>query len=65
MINDKGGKFMVSYDYREEVYDMYKDYNIITVDLKYSGATEEAKEKERKEYLILNYKPSNQVGLFE
>ncbi len=65
MINDKGGKFMISYDYREEVYDMYKDYNIITVDLKYAGATEEAKEKERKEYLILNYKPSNQVGLFE
>ena len=44
---------------------MYKDYNIITIDLKYAGATEEAKEKERKEYLILNYKPSNQVGLFE
>ena len=65
MIDKNGGKFMVSYDYREEVFDLYKDYNIITIDLKYAGATDEAKNKERKEYLILNYKPSNQVGLFE
>ena len=65
MIDKNGGKFMVSYDYREEVFDLYKNYNIITIDLKYAGATDEAKNKERKEYLILNYKPSNQVGLFE
>ena len=43
---------------------LYKNYDIRTIDLKYAGATEEAKHKERKEYLIINYKPANQVGLF-
>ena len=27
-INDGGAKFMVSYDYRDEVYDLYSKYNI-------------------------------------
>ena len=56
---------MVSYDHKEEVKELYKDYDIRTIDLKYAGATDEAKQKERKEYLIINYKPANQVGLFE
>ena len=56
---------MVSYDYREEVYELYKNYDIRTINLKYAGATNEAKKKERKEYLIINYKPANQVGLFK
>ena len=55
---------MVSYDYREEVLDLYKNYEIRTIDLKYAGTTDEAKQKERKEYLIINYEPANQVGLF-
>ena len=63
-IHEQGGKFMVSYDYREEVKELYKNYDIRTIDLKYAGATEEAKQKERKEYLIINYKPASQVGLF-
>jgi len=63
-IHEQGGKFMVSYDYREEVLDLYKNYEIRTIDLKYAGTTDEAKQKERKEYLIINYEPANQVGLF-
>ena len=64
-IHEGGGKFMVSYDYREEVYELYKNYDIRTINLRYAGATNEAKKKERKEYLIINYKPANQVGLFK
>ena len=64
-IHKDGGKFMVSYDYREEVYDLYKEYDVRTINLKsYSGCTDEARKKERKEYLILNYEPINQVNLF-
>ena len=63
-IHKQAAKFMISYDYRDEVKELYKDYNIKTIDLKYCGATDEAKQKERKEYLILNYKPVNQIGLF-
>jgi hypothetical protein len=46
------------------VKELYKNYDIRTIDLKYAGATEEAKHRERKEYLIINYKPAHQVGLF-
>jgi len=64
-IDKEGGKFMVSYDYREEVYDLYKEYDVRVIDLKsYSGCTDDARKKERKEYLILNYKPLDQVDLF-
>ncbi len=63
-LDSKGAKFMVSYDYRDEVYELYKDYNVKTIDLKYMGATDEARAKKRKEYLILNYEPVNQTSLF-
>ena len=56
---------MISYDHEERVAELYKDYDVRTIDLKYAGATDEAKKKERKEYLIINYEPANQVGLFE
>ena len=62
---DRGGaKFMISYDYRDEVKELYSDYDIYTINLKYSGATKEAKEKKRKEYLVLNYQPESQVEIF-
>ena len=48
-IHEQGGKFMVSYDYREEVKELYKNYDIRTIDLKYAGATDEAKQKELQE----------------
>jgi len=63
-INSNGGKFMVSYDYRDEVYDLYKEYNVTTISLKYHGATDEHRAKERKEYLIMNYEPMKQASLF-
>ena len=63
-IHNNGGKFMVSYDHREEVFDLYKEYDVRTITLKYQGATDENRNKERKEYLIINYEPSDQMGLF-
>lgn len=63
-IHKNGGKFMVSYDFREEVYDLYKEYDCRVIDLKYQGATDENRTKERKEYLIINYEPNDQIGLF-
>ncbi len=46
-IHDNGGYFMVSYDYREEVAELYKDFDCRTLDWKYVGATEEARQKGR------------------
>jgi len=64
-IIDRGGaKFMISYDHRDEVTELYSNYDIHTINLKYSGATKEAKEKKRKEYLVLNYQPESQVEIF-
>ncbi len=63
-IHENGGKFMISYDFREEVYDLYKEYDCRVIDLKYKGATVEHRDKERKEYLIINYEPNDQIGLF-
>ena len=63
-IDKAGGKFMVSYDYREEVKELYKNYNIKTLNLKYSGATDKARDKKRKEYIIMNYEPETQGELF-
>ena len=44
---------------------LYSNYNIQTINLKYSGATEKAREKERKEYVIMNYEPLTQVEIFK
>ena len=64
MINDAGANFMLSYDHRPEVEELYNKYYIKTLDLKYSGATKEHRDKKRKEYLILNYKPKTQIDIF-
>ena len=58
------GLFMVSYDYRDEVKELYKDYNVKTITMKYAGATDESRAKERKEYVITNYEPEVQVEMF-
>ena len=63
-IHDEGAHFMVSYDYREEVADMYKDFDCRTLDWKYVGATDEARNKGRKEYVIINYEPVSQINMF-
>ena len=55
---------MISYDYRPEVKEYYKEYNIITLNMKYTGATGKAREEPRKEYVVLNYEPTSQVEIF-
>ena len=63
-IHEGGAKFMVSYDYREEVRELYSDYNIEIINWKYAGTTGEAAKKPRKEYIVMNYKPTSQTHLF-
>ena len=63
-IHDSGANFMISYDYRPEVLEYYSDYDIITLNLRYTGATGTAREKERKEYVVMNYKPREQITIF-
>ena len=64
-IHDSGANFMVSYDYREEVAELYKDFDCRTLNWKYTGATDKARMKERKEYVIINYEPVQQVEIFK
>jgi len=64
-IHDGGAHFMVSYDYREEVAELYKDFDCRTLNWKYTGATDEARLKERKEYVIINYEPVHQMNMFK
>ena len=63
-INDEGARFMISYDHREEVKEMYNDFDIRTISMQYAGATKEHRHKERKEYIITNYDlPNQQIKL--
>ena len=64
IIDKNNGLFMVSYDYRDEVKELYRDYNVKTITMKYAGATDESRAKERKEYVITNYEPEVQVEMF-
>jgi len=64
-IIDRGGaKFMISYDHRDEVTELYSNYDIHTINLKYSGVTKEARLIQRREHLVLNYQPESQVEIF-
>ncbi len=51
-IDNAGGKFMVSYDDRDIVKEMYKDYNIEILTTTYSGSHET-----KNELVIMNYEP--------
>ena len=64
-IDEANGKFMVSYDYRPEVKELYKEYNVQTLNMRYTGATKDARKTERKEYIITNYEPVSQVEMFK
>jgi len=64
-IDEANGKFMVSYDYRPEVKELYKEYNVQTLNIRYTGATKDARKTERKEYIITNYEPVSQVEMFK
>lgn len=62
-IDRKGGKFMISYDDREVIRDMYSDYNIIEIETQYAGRNAEDT-KYFIELVILNYEPVSQVEIF-
>tara|TARA_R100001480_G_scaffold83402_1_gene91610 strand:- start:1024 stop:1887 length:864 start_codon:yes stop_codon:yes gene_type:complete len=64
-IDEAGGKFMISYDYRPEIKELYKQYNIQTLNMNYTGATKDARKTKRKEYIIMNYEPVSQIELFK
>tara|TARA_R100000458_G_scaffold59376_1_gene69778 strand:- start:701 stop:1516 length:816 start_codon:yes stop_codon:yes gene_type:complete len=63
-ISLNNGKFMLSYDDRVELREMYKDYNILTIKTKYSGANPDIRGEEKTELLILNYETNKQGVLF-
>ena len=64
-IDKAGGKFMISYDYRPEVKELYKQYNTQVLNMRYTGATKAARSTERKEYIIMNYEPVSQIEIFK
>lgn len=64
-LDEKGAKFMISYDHRPEVKELYEKFNIQTLNMKYSGATKEARKTKRKEYIIMNYRPTAQEEMFK
>jgi len=65
IINEAGGKFMISYDDEDEIRNLYKDYNIQTINTKYVGAPSEKRNEMRTELVILNYEPQSQESLFD
>jgi len=63
MINMGGGNFMISYDDKEVLRDMYSEYNIKTIETKYVGRTVGAG-KIFTELVITNYDINEQHSLF-
>ncbi len=63
-VNANGGYFMVSYDNRDEVRDLYKDYYITEIPIVYAGQLH--KRDTKIELVITNYKPETiQRSLFD
>jgi len=56
-IDSEGGKFMVSYDDHAVINDMYKDFAIMKIPIKYSGQLHNKNYKN--ELVIMNYEPIN------
>jgi hypothetical protein len=63
IINDGGGKFMVSYDDRNEISDLMKEFEICKVQTKYGGRHFDPS-KIYNELVITNYTPTKQETLF-
>jgi len=61
-LNNKGSKWMLSYDDRNNVTDKYKDYDVERITVTYSGTAQE-RDKEFTEIVITNYE-KNQTELF-
>jgi len=64
IINEKGGKFMVSYDDRNEVSELLKEFDTCKVQTKYGGRHFDPS-KVYNELVITNYKPTKQETLFD
>ena len=63
-VNAKGGKFMVSYDNRDEIKEIYKDYIITKIPIVYAGQLH--KRDVKIELVITNYEPETlQKSLFD
>ena len=62
-IDEKGGKFMVSYDDRNEIETLLKEFEISKVQTKYGGRHFDPS-KVYNELVITNYKPQKQETLF-
>jgi DNA adenine methylase len=64
VIDDSGGNFMVSYDDKPEIHELYKDYAIEAIPVKYAGQTQ--KREYKNELVITNYdKVAYQETLFD
>jgi DNA adenine methylase len=61
-INNDGGKFMVSYDDKETIRELYKDFNIKTVNTIYAGGSNKLTISE---LVIMNYEPISQTEIFD
>ena len=61
IINNVNGKFMISYDDREEIRSMFKDYNVKEIYTVYAGSTDK---KQRTELVITNYDIQEQGLIF-
>lgn len=62
-INKAGGKFMLSYDDRDIVKEMYKNYNIQKLETIYAG--QQTRREPKVELVIMNYEPiDKQESLF-
>ena len=61
-INKNGGKFMISYDDHPLVNELYKNYTIKKIPIKYSGQL--TGDDYKNELVIINYQPGNQQLTF-
>lgn len=63
LIDRQGGKFMISYDDREVIREMYSDCNIVEIETQYAGRNADDV-KYFIELVIMNYEPISQVEMF-
>ena len=62
-INKSGANFMISYDDRDVIRDVYSDYNIYEIETQYSGRNAEDV-KYFTELVITNYDAKPQMEIF-
>ena len=63
-IDRNNAKFMLSYDDNDDIREMYKNYNVLTIKTKYSGANPDIRGEEKTELLVINYPIKEQGELF-